>query len=134
MANSPVITSLPKYVEENRLPLISKAVLGAKTPSLLTLQTGVKGETALNLLQTSVVFGDGADCGWDEAGTATLTQRIIKPVIAKVNMAFCDKKLIGKWAQSQVRIAAGLEKLPFEEEFLNSVNDGIKAGIEKMVW
>ena len=134
MANSPVITSLPKYVEENRLPLISKAVLGAKTPSLLTLQTGVKGETALNLLQTSVVFGDGADCGWNEAGTATLTQRIIKPVIAKVNMAFCDKKLIGKWAQSQVRIAAGLEKLPFEEDFMNSIADGIKAGIEKMVW
>ena len=134
MANSPVITSLPKYVEENRLPLISKAVLGAKTPSLLTLQTGVKGETALNLLQTSVVFGDGADCGWDEAGTATLTQRIIKPVIAKVNMAFCDKKLIGKWAQSQVRIAAGLETLPFEADFMNSIADGIKAGIEKMVW
>ena len=134
MANSPVISSLPKYVEENRLPLISKAVLGAKTPSLLTLQTGVKGETALNLLQTSVVFGDGADCGWNEAGTATLTQRIIKPVIAKVNMAFCDKKLIGKWAQSQVRIAAGLEKLPFEEDFMNSIADGIKAGIEKMVW
>lgn len=134
MANSPVITSLPEYVEQNRLPLISKAVLGAKTPSLLTLQTGVKGDTALNLLQTSVVFGDGADCGWDEAGTSTLTQRIIKPVIAKVNMAFCDKKLIGKWAQSQVRIAAGLEKLPFEEDFMNSIADGIKAGIEKMVW
>ena len=134
MANSPVISSLPKYVEENRLPLISKAVLGAKTPSLLTLQTGVKGDTAINLLQTSVVFGDGADCGWSENGTATLTQRIIKPVIAKVNMAFCDKKLIGKWAQSQVRIAAGLEKLPFEEDFMNSIADGIKAGIEKMVW
>ena len=134
MAQSPIVNSLPAYVEENRLPLISKAVLGAKTPSLLTLQTGVKGETALNLLQTSVVFGDGADCGWDEAGTATLTQRIIKPVIAKVNMAFCDKKLIGKWAQSQVRIAAGLEKLPFEEDFMNSIADGIKAGIEKMVW
>ena len=134
MANSPVITSLPKYVEENRLPLMSKAVLGAKTPSLLTLQTGVKSETAINLLNTNVVFGDGADCGWDEAGTATLTQRTIKPVIAKVNMAFCDKKLIGTWAQSQVRIAAGLEKLPFEEDFMNSIADGIKAGIEKMVW
>ena len=134
MANSPVISSLPKYVEENRLPLISKSVLGAKTPSLLTLQTGVKSETAINLLSTNVVFGDGADCGWNESGTATLTQRIIKPVIAKVNMAFCDKKLIGKWAQSQVRIAAGLEKLPFEEDFMNSIADGIKAGIEKMVW
>ena len=134
MANSPVITSLPKYVEENRLPLISKSVLGAKTPSLLTLQTGVKSETAINLLNTNVVFGDGSDCGWNEAGTSTLTQRIIKPVIAKVNMAFCDKKLIGKWAQSQVRIAAGLEELPFEEDFMNGVADGIKAGIEKMVW
>lgn len=134
MANNPVITSLPKYVEENRLPLISKSVLGAKTPSLLSLQTGVKSETAINLLNTNVVFGDGADCGWDEAGTATLTQRTIKPVIAKVNMAFCDKKLIGTWAQSQVRIAAGLEKLPFEEDFMNGIADGIKAGIEKMVW
>ena len=134
MANSPVISSLPKYVEENRLPLISKSVLGAKTPSLLTLQTGVKSETAINLLNTNVVFGDGSDCGWNESGTATLTQRTIKPVIAKVNMAFCDKKLIGTWAQSQVRIAAGLEKLPFEEDFMNGVADGIKAGIEKMVW
>ena len=108
--------------------------MGAKTPSLLSLQTGVKSETAINLLNTNVVFGDGSDCGWDEAGTATLTQRTIKPVIAKVNMAFCDKKLIGTWAQSQVRIAAGLEKLPFEEDFMNSIADGIKAGIEKMVW
>ena len=134
MAQSPIVNSLPKYVEQNRLPLISKAVLGAKTPSLLSLQTGVKGETAINLLNTNVVFGDGADCGWDEAGTATLTQRTIKPVIAKVNMAFCDTKLIGTWAQSQVRIAAGLEKLPFEEDFMNGIANGIKAGIEKMVW
>ena len=134
MAQSPIVNSLPAYVEQNRLPLISKSVLGAKTPSLLSLQTGVKSETAINLLNTNVVFGDGSDCGWSEAGTATLTQRTIKPVIAKVNMAFCDKKLIGKWAQSQVRIAAGLEKLPFEEDFMNGVADGIKAGIEKMVW
>lgn len=133
MAN-PIVTSLPAYVEENRLPLISKAVLGAKTSSLLSLQTGVKGETAINLLSTEVVFGDGRDCSWSEAGASTLTQRTIVPVIAKVNMAFCDKKLIGTWAQSQVRIAAGLEKLPFEESFMNGVADGIETGIEKMIW
>ena len=134
MAQSPIVNSLPAYVEQNRLPLISKSVLGAKTPSLLSLQTGVKSETAINLLNTNVVFGDGSDCGWNEAGTSTLTQRTIKPIFVKVNMAFCDKKLIGTWAQSQVRIAAGLEKLPFEEDFMNGVANGIKAGIEKMVW
>lgn len=134
MANSPVISSLPAYVEQNRLPLIAKAVLSAKSASLFTLQTGVKGPTAINLISTDVQFGDGTACGWDEKGTSTLSQRTIDPLIAKVNVAFCDKKLIGKWAQSQVRIAAGQEVLPFEEEFCNGIVDGIKAKIEKLIW
>ena len=68
MANSPIVTSLPTYVDQNRLPLIAKAVLGAKTASLFTLQSGVKSPTALNLISTDVVFGDGSTCGWNEAG------------------------------------------------------------------
>ena len=53
MAN-PVVNSLPAYVEQQRLPLIAKSVLGAKTASLITLQTGVKGDTAVNLVSTTV--------------------------------------------------------------------------------
>lgn len=134
MANSPIVSSLPTYVEQNRLPLIAKAVLGAKSASLFTLQSGVKGQTALNLIDTDVVFGDGSVCGWDEAGTSTLTQRVITPAYLKVNMGFCDKKLIDKWCNYQVQVAAGAKTLPFEEDFVTSITDNVKSKLETMVW
>lgn len=134
MANSPIVSSLPTYVDQQRLPLIAKAVLGAKSASLFTLQSGVKGQTALNLVNTNVVFGDGSVCGWDEAGTTTLSQRVITPAALKVNMAFCDKKLLDKWANYQVQVAAGSKTLPFEEDFVSSITDSVNAKLETMIW
>lgn len=133
MAN-PIITSLPAYVEQQRLPLISKSVLGAKTASLLTLQAGVTGPTAINLISTDVTLGNGTECGWNATDATTLSQRTITPVVAKVNASFCETSLSGKWAQSQIRIAAGLEVMPFEEEFINGIIDSVKAKVEKMLW
>ena len=53
------VAGLTAYVDEQRLPLIKKAVLNAKSAQLFNLQTGCKGggKTALNLLTTNVVFG-----------------------------------------------------------------------------
>lgn len=134
MANSPIVTSLPTYVDQNRLPLIAKAVLGAKTASLFTLQSGVKSPTALNLISTDVVFGDGSTCGWNEAGSTTLSQRILTPAALKVNMAFCDKKLLDKWANYQVQVAAGSKTLPFEEDFVTSITTSVDEKLEQMIW
>lgn len=94
MANSPIMTSLPEYVEQRRLPLIAAAVLGGDTASLFNLQTDVKTSAALNLLTTNVEFGDGSTCGWDEAGTQTLSQRILETGLIKINMAYCDKVML----------------------------------------
>lgn len=129
MAN-PIVTSLPNYIEERRLPLIAEAVLGAKSARLFTLQSDIKHSAALNLLSTNVEFGDGMSCGWDEAGEATLTQRILTVGNMKVNMAFCDKALLDKWAGYQVRVAAGRETMPFEEDFVNQVIKNIQETIE----
>ena len=76
MANSYVVSSLPEYVEQRREELIAKSVMGAKTLDFINLQTGVKGPTALNLIDFDIQLQDDA-CGWNEAGTSTLTQRII---------------------------------------------------------
>lgn len=132
--SSPIVTSLPAYIEEHRLPLIAKTVLGAKTTGLVTLESDVKSKTALNLLVTDVTFGNGGDCGWNDAGTSTLSQRYIDPANLKVNMSFCDKKLLGKWASYQVNVAAGNKQLPFEEDFVNGVIDGVNAKVEKLIW
>lgn len=128
------VTSLTNYTEEHKLPLIRKAVLDARSAKEMNLMTGVKGDTALNLLDTTVVFGDGSACGWNEAGTSKLSQRVLAPGAIKVNMAFCDKQLLKTWANYEVKVAAGQKTLPFEEDFINGVIEGVKAKLEGLVW
>lgn len=134
MANSPVVSSLPAYVEQQRLPLVAKAILGGKTAKIFTLQSGIKSKAKINLVDTSVVFGDGKTCGWAEAGTTSLTQREIATGNIKVNMAFCDKALLDTWAQYEVRIAAGQKVLPFEEEFVGNITARIQEAIDVLIW
>ena len=128
------VEALGNYVNEQKLPLIRKAVLGARSAYHFNLMTGVKGATALNLLSTNVEFGDGSACGWNEAGTSTLSQRILTPGAIKINQSFCDKKLLKTWANHEVRVAAGQKTLPFEEEFLAGVGEDIAAKLEKAIW
>ena len=128
------VTKLPAYTEEHRLPLLRNAVVGNRTAKEFNLYTGLKGKTALNLLNTTVTFGDGSGCGWNEAGKSEMSQRAIEPGYLKVNMSFCDKALLKTWANYGVRIAAGQKTLPFEEDFMAGVIDGIKANLEKAMW
>lgn len=131
---NPVMTSLTAYVEQRRLPLIKEAVLKAKSASLFNLQTDIKTSAALNLLSTDVEFGDGLTCGWDEAGTQTLSQRVLTTGNIKINMAYCDKAMLKYWTQYQVRVAAGQKTLPFEEDFISGVVENVKAAIETAIW
>lgn len=128
------LTKLTEYVKQDNLPLIRKAVIGNRSAEEFNLMTGVKGATALNLLDTTVTFGDGNACGWDEAGKSELSQRILTPGAIKVNMSFCDKAMLKYWMNYDVRVAAGQKTLPFEEEFVNGVVEGVKANLEKVMW
>ena len=128
------VTALNNYVEEKRLPLIAKSFLRGKTIDLIQIETGVLQDTALNLVSASVVFGDGASCGWDPTDGVALSQRFLKPTFLKVNQAFCDKDLLKKWASYEVKLAAGREQLPFEEKFMEEIANAINESIEKLVW
>ena len=128
------VSSLTTYVDEQRLPLIRKAVLAPKSADLFNLQTGVKSKAALNILTTNVVFGDGGSCGWDEAGKNTLSQREIEVGKVKVNMSFCDRTLLDYWCGYEVRVAAGKETLPFEEAFVADIIAQVNAEVEKAIW
>ena len=139
MANStklgnPVVTSLPDYVEENKIGLIAKAVLGGNSVDMFNLQTSVLGKTAINLLNTDITLQDAEGCGFDPQGSQTLSQRYIEPKVVKLNMEYCDKNLLGTWAQYQVKIAAGKEVLPFEEQFIGDVIAHVNDAVEKTVW
>lgn len=127
------VSTLNTYVDEQRLPLIKKAVLSAKSADLFNLQTGIKHSAALNLLNTSIVFGTGS-CGWNEAGSTELTQRTLTVGHIKINMSYCEQALLDYWTGYEVRLAAGKENLPFAEAFTSDVIAHIGAEIEKTIW
>jgi len=133
MATNLTLT-LPQYVEQNHDTLLRGAILGAETAKRFTLQTGVKTKTALNLLNTDVEFQDGSNCGFSANGSASISQRTITAPVVKVNMSFCDKKLLNSCLQHQVRIAAGQKTLPFEQDFIASVIEQVNLKVEKLVW
>ena len=128
------LSQLSVYVDENKLGLIRKSVLGAKTTNYLNLQTNVVGKTKINLLDTTVQFGDGSACGWNEAGTSTITQREINPAPIKVNMSFCDKAMQKYFMNHQITVAAGRSTLPFEEDFIAGVVEGVGKKLEDAIW
>ena len=63
--------TLTAYTEQQRLPLITKAVFAARTASLFTKQVGIKSAAALNLMDTDAALAAGTACGWTASGTTT---------------------------------------------------------------
>lgn len=131
---NPNVNELGNYVEEKRLPLIAKSFLTGKTVDLVQLETGVKQDTALNLLTAEVSFSDGSVCGWNPTPGVVLSQRVLHPTFLAINQAFCEKNLLKKWASYEVNLAAGRETLPFAEKFMDEIAKGIQEKIENLIW
>lgn len=124
---------LKAYVDEQKLPLIKKAVLGAKTASIFNVQTDIKGSAAINLLAVNPSLQAGG-CGWNDSGSATLSQRVIATKMLKVNQSFCDKDFMNYWCNYEVKVGVGKEQLPFEEYFTSAIVDNLNEKVERMLW
>ena len=130
------VSTLTNYVDEQRLPLVARAVASGATLQMGTqLWTGVKGETAVNKLGTDIFFQDASSCGFNASGDVKFTQRKLKPGHIKLDMEFCPKVLKNKWASTQLALGlAGNQELPFEQEIMNMIMDEVNAQVEKMLW
>lgn len=132
--NNPNVDAIVGYVDQQRVPLIGKSVLGAKAPQYFNLMTGVKGTTALNILNADPALQCGNACGFQSENDTTFSQREIDPIPFKVNMTFCDKNLLDTWANYEVKVAAGIKSLPFEEEWTGQIVARVQDKLEKFIW
>ena len=133
--NNPDIEQEVKgYVDESNESLIAKTVLGGQSVSLFGLQTGVKGDTAINLLDTDVELQSALDCGFTPKGSNKISRRVLKPVYLKVNMQWCDKNFLDTYAQHMVKIAAGMKTLPYAEEFTAGIVARVNEALETMLY
>lgn len=126
--------ALPNWVETNASELITASVFEAMSTKLFSVQTGVTSEVAINLLDTTVNFGDGADCGFDNSVDQVISQRTIKPGYIKVNAEWCDKEFLDTFAHHLVKMAAGSETLPFEQWFISDIIKHVGEELEKAIW
>ena len=132
--NNPNVDAIVGYVDQQRVPLIGKSVLGAKAPQYFTLMTGVKGTTALNIMDADPALQCGNACGFASENDTTFTQREMEAIPFKVNMTFCDKNLLDTWANYEVKVAAGIKNLPFEEEWTGQIVAKVQDQLEKFIW
>lgn len=127
------VSTVKGYVAANEKELIGAAVLAGKTASVIGIQTGVKGSANLNLLNATPVLQAGG-CGWSSSGSTAMTKRTIVTGLIKVNDTFCEKDLIGTFAESELKIAAGTQTLPFEQMFIDQIIKGVQKQNELTIW
>lgn len=131
-----VTTSLPDYVQTNREMLIRDIVLGGDTIRRMAKQTGIKKDAYINLLDVAPTFQDGAGCGFEADGAATITQREIETGLIKVNLEICPETLRGKYAEYLINTSAlrDGEGVPFEEYLMADLRRSIAEQMEIAVW
>lgn len=134
MANTINVSALPAYVDQVRDELLVKSMLGAKTLTYIDTMLDVKSKSALTILDPTVVFADASVCGFDAQGTDVLSQRVIEVKPIKVNKEWCDRSLLPTWMNHNLRLAAGMETLPFEQVFVDGNLKAIKSELEKTIW
>lgn len=131
-------SALSNYVKENEKALIKDVVLGLKyegsTIDKLAKQLGVKGKENIHPLTIDPILQDGSNCGFTASGSTTISEREIATEIIKYNDQWCDRDLVGKFAENQVRLEAGEEVLPFEAEITDGIVKGISKKMEKLIW
>lgn len=137
MAKGYDISRLAAYVKTNADVILKDVVLGSvegDSVANMRKQLGVKTKEKLNYLNVTPALQNGKDCGFNASGSTVFSDRDITVKTIKAQDEYCDRDLLGKFAESLVNIAAGKETLPFEAQIVDEVVKGIRKQIEKIVW
>ena len=128
------VSPLTTYTEQQRLPLITKAVFAARSAALFTKQVGIKSAAALNLMDTDANIAGGDVCGWSATGNTSFTQRNITVGRMKIQEALCPRSLEQYWMQSQLTAGSQYDGVPFEQAFAEQKALRIAEALENAIW
>jgi hypothetical protein len=127
-------TGLTSYTDQERLPLITKAVFSARSAALFTKQVGIKFAAALNLMDTDALIQSGDACGYTTSGTTAFTQRNITVGRMKVQETLCPRSLEQYWMQTQLTAGSTYDGVPFEQAFSEQKALRIAEALENAIW
>lgn len=127
------VNGLTAWVDENKMPLIKKSVLGGRTLQYVTIQPEIKSTATINILDSTLVLQAGA-CGFSNNGTTALTQRDLSVCPLKVNESICLDTLESYYTQTMMNAGSYNESIPFEQLYAEDKAAKIAAAIEDNIW
>ena len=129
------VSALSAYVNEHAMGLIVQSVAGGQLSKYAALQSGIKGPTTINTLDTDVVLQD-AGCSRSADGTTTLSQRTITPNALAVFEDLCTANLEATYLSTELKkgVTEQLESIPFEQTYIDLKVAKIQKQIEVLDW
>jgi len=132
--------TLSNYTKQLIEPLLTSAVIGAKTQQLI-MDGGIvipkaKSAVQIPLMDTDAVF-QADDCGYSPSGTTSFTQRTITVGKIQVSETICVKNFEAKFTQEALKAGSNyttFENAQFLEAYLAKKNARIAAQIETAIW
>lgn len=131
------VSALTAFVDENADIFLEKSVLGAKTPALANIITGLKGTAKIpNLaIDTDDLFQDGTGCVTTDQGNVVFDQRTITPKNFKVLMKFCVKDLEAFFTRKILTPGSSYDSLTtIESQIMDLIGREIMKKIELILW
>tara|TARA_R100000655_G_scaffold31946_1_gene63698 strand:+ start:903 stop:1817 length:915 start_codon:yes stop_codon:yes gene_type:complete len=89
------------YAGEHAGQYIGAALKSAKSLEYLTVLENVKFKRNITKVATSGLIAD-ATCDFADAGSVTLTERVLNPKELQINVDLCKKDLLADWQASQM--------------------------------
>lgn len=125
----------PSYAGEHAGVYIGAALKAAKSLDGLTILEGVKYKAVVNAASTTGLVA-AATCDFTDAGSLTLTERVLTPAELQINTDFCKSTLLTHWQSANLR--AGSANNGMDDDFAAFVMEYVGASmadsIEGAVW
>jgi hypothetical protein len=127
------VAGLTAYVDEQRMALIKKMVLGGRSIQYLTVQPDIKSSATINLL-SSTLQAQAGGCGFTNSGTTNLTQSPIVVCPLKVQESICLDTLEQYYTQTLMNQGSYNTEIPFEQLYAEEKVAKISALIDDLIW
>ncbi|QDP52954.1 MAG: hypothetical protein Tp165SUR256671_35 [Prokaryotic dsDNA virus sp.] len=123
------------YAGEHAGQYIAAALKSAKSLEYLTVLENIKFKRNISKVATSGMIVD-ATCDFTDAGTLTLTERVLNPKELQINVDLCKKDLLSDWQAAQM--SAGAHNRDMSSDFaafvVSHLADTIADHVETNIW
>ena len=123
------------YAGEHAGQYIAAALNSAKSLEYLTVLENVKFKRNITKVASASMIVD-ATCDFADAGTLTLTERVLNPKELQINVDLCKKDLLSDWQAGSM--TAGAHNRDMSSDFaafvMSHLSDTIADHVETNIW